>query len=94
MYAELGACLGNGCLYLCGIGCMFGERLFAFMWNQVHVWGAAVCMYAGSGARLRSWVHVWGTVLGLPVELGACLEAGCFPNPQAGPSPGPWVPEA
>ena len=29
MYAELGACLGNGCLHVCGIGCMFGERLGA-----------------------------------------------------------------
>ena len=25
MYAELGACLGNGCLHVYGIGCMYAE---------------------------------------------------------------------
>ena len=38
MYAELGACLGNGCLHVCGIGCMFGKRFCACMQNWVHVW--------------------------------------------------------
>ena len=38
MYAELGACLGNSCLHVCGIGCRVGE-LGACMRSRVHVCG-------------------------------------------------------
>ena len=74
MNAELGACLGNGCLHVCGIRHMFWERLFACMRNWAHVWGVGCMSGERSLACLRSWVRVW--------------EQGAFQSPQAGP--GPW----
>ena len=75
MCVELGACLGNGCLHVCGIGCILGERLGACMRNWVHVCGVGRMSGERSLACLRSWVLVW--------------QQGAFPKSQAGPGPGP-----
>ena len=65
MFAELGACLANGCLHVCGIVRMYAE-LGACLGNGcLHVCGIG-CMYAELGAclgkrllaRMRNWVHV------------------------------------
>ena len=102
MYAELGACLGNGCLHVYGIGCMSAE-LGACLGNGcLHVCGIG-CMYAELGACMRSWVHVCGVGCMSGERSLACLrswvlvwEQGAFPSPQAGPGPwpqaraGPW----
>ena len=38
-------------------------------------------------------VHVWGIVLGLPAQMGACLGAGCFSQaPKLAPTPVPGPP--
>ena len=56
MYAELSACLGNGCLHVCGLGCMYAE-LGACLGNGfLHVCGIG-CMYAelvAGAVRCRS----------------------------------------
>ena len=44
-------------------------------------------MCAELGACMRSWVHVWGTVLGLPAELGAPKQAPALPLAPGPPPP-------
>ena len=83
--------------YVCGIGCMFGERLFACMRNWVHVCGVG-CV---SGERslvscMRNVVHVCGVGCMSGERSLACLrswvlvwEQGAFANSKGGPGPGP-----
>ena len=62
MYAELGACLGNACSHVCGIGCMYAEFGACLGNGCSHVCGIG-CMYAELGVCLGSWVHVWETAV-------------------------------
>ena len=93
---EVGACLWNGCLHVCGF---WG----ACMRSWVHVWETVACMYAELGACMRNWVHVCGVGC-MCAELGACLGngpwlacgVGCLSGsrvlsqaPKLAPAPGP-----
>ena len=82
MYAELGACLGNGCLHVCGIGCTSGNWLVACMRHCVHVCGVGCVsgerLFGCMSAELGACLSVGCMSVGLPAELGACLAAGSF----------------
>ena len=87
MCAELSECFGNGCLHVCGIGCMFGERLFACMRNWVHVCGIG-CMYAelgaclGNGPRLACGVGCMSGSRVLSQAPKLALATGPGPRPR------------
>ena len=73
MYVELGACLGNVCLHVCGLGCMSTE-LGAFLRNWVHVCGIGCMSRRRLLACMQNWVHVCGVGRMSGERLFACMR--------------------
>ena len=88
----LGLCINRLYKYVCGIGCMFGEQLFACMRYLVYVWGTAVCMYAELGACFGNGCLHECRIACMSAELGACLGNSPWlvcEAPKLAPGPGP-----